>query len=156
LNISMKLVGCWARTSNSNQIPHTITQFNCIGLLLTNFNDSCYSLQLILLIQWWICRSEGWSQPSDKRTSSNQSTIFVTQTNSLLLCSSSQNLTLQIIDKNAMDAIDKSSLRREIQILQMVQHPNIVSYRDCFETDTKVYLVMELYEDYFSLHFTLL
>jgi serine/threonine protein kinase len=57
-----------------------------------------------------------------------------------------EQVAVKIIDKKAMAAIDEESLRREIQILQMVQHPNIVTYRDCFETEAKVYLVMELLE----------
>jgi serine/threonine protein kinase len=45
-----------------------------------------------------------------------------------------------------MDAIDQTALRREIQILATVQHPNIVAYRGCLETSTKAYLIMEFLE----------
>jgi calcium/calmodulin-dependent protein kinase I len=57
-------------------------------------------------------------------------------------------------DKVAVKIIDKSSaagsdadakrLQTEVEILTTVKHPNIVALRDLFETDKKLYLVMEL------------
>jgi serine/threonine protein kinase len=33
----------------------------------------------------------------------------------------------------------------EVNILKKISHPNIIGIKDVFETDTKMYLVLELY-----------
>jgi len=51
---------------------------------------------------------------------------------------------VKTIKKNKVGRID--SLRREVQILQAVDHPNIIKLRDIYEDDKYLHLVMELCE----------
>lgn len=40
--------------------------------------------------------------------------------------------------------MERSSVEREVEILQAVQHPNIVTLRDVFESKAEVVLIQEL------------
>lgn len=40
--------------------------------------------------------------------------------------------------------LDRSSVEREVEILQAVQHPNIVALKDVFESRAEVVLILEL------------
>ena len=47
-------------------------------------------------------------------------------------------------DKSKLTDINRQrSVRREIKLLQKMNHPNIVKIFEAFETDENVYLVME-------------
>ena len=47
-------------------------------------------------------------------------------------------------DKSKLTDINRQrSVRREIKLLQKMNHPNIVKIFEAFETDDNVYLVME-------------
>uniref|UniRef100_A0A3Q3N4J3 Death-associated protein kinase 2-like n=1 Tax=Mastacembelus armatus TaxID=205130 RepID=A0A3Q3N4J3_9TELE len=50
------------------------------------------------------------------------------------------------IRKNACSrlGLDRSSVEREVEILQAVQHPNIVTLKDVFESRAEVVLILEL------------
>lgn len=48
---------------------------------------------------------------------------------------------IKIIDKKK---IDVKRLHTEVSILSTVRHPNIISLKETFDTDTELYLVMEL------------
>jgi len=50
---------------------------------------------------------------------------------------------IKIIDKKMAEQ-DEKRLKTEVEILKKVKHPNIVGLKDLFETDDKLYLVMEL------------
>jgi len=50
---------------------------------------------------------------------------------------------IKIIDKTNLE-VNKESLKTEVKILKSVRDPNIVDLYDVYETDGKVYLVMEL------------
>lgn len=51
---------------------------------------------------------------------------------------------VKIIEKNMIQD-DIKLLRREIEIMKKVSHPNILKLHEIYETDEKVYIVMELY-----------
>lgn len=55
-----------------------------------------------------------------------------------------QKVALKIYQKEKIkDLQRKKSIRREIKIMQRVNHPNIAKLFDVIETDTQVILVME-------------
>ena len=55
-----------------------------------------------------------------------------------------QKVALKIYQKDKIkDLQRKKSIRREIKIMQRVNHPNIAKLYDVIETDTQVILVME-------------
>ena len=51
---------------------------------------------------------------------------------------------IKIYDKSKLtDTNRQKSVRREIKLLQRMNHPNIVKIYEAFETESNVYLVME-------------
>lgn len=56
---------------------------------------------------------------------------------------SNRKVAVKIIDKTNLE-VNKESLKTEVKILKSVRDPNIVDLYDVYETDTKVFLVMEL------------
>jgi len=54
-----------------------------------------------------------------------------------------EKVAVKIIDKKMAEQ-DEKRLRTEVEILKRVKHPNIVGLKELFETDDKLYLVMEL------------
>ena len=55
-----------------------------------------------------------------------------------------QKYAIKIYDKNKLTDINRQrSVRREVVLLQKMNHPNIVKLIEAFETDSHVYLVME-------------
>lgn len=52
---------------------------------------------------------------------------------------------IKIIDKSRIKD-KKAMLNAEVDILKRVEHPNIVLLKEMFETNTYIFLVMELYE----------
>lgn len=56
-----------------------------------------------------------------------------------------EKVAVKTIDKQqAKETQDDKRLKTEVAILKQVKHPNIVSLKDLFETNDKLYLVMEL------------
>jgi len=57
---------------------------------------------------------------------------------------------MKVIDKKKFAMINSSSraesLLDEVRILQAADHPNIIKYYDMIETDTTLYLILELVE----------
>lgn len=51
---------------------------------------------------------------------------------------------VKIIEKSQMNDKDKESLRTEIAILQLVNHPNVISLKNVFESRNRIYIVMGL------------
>lgn len=51
---------------------------------------------------------------------------------------------VKIIKRSALTSEDEESLKMEIQILQLTNHPNIVSVKEVFYCKNYVYLVMDL------------
>lgn len=55
-----------------------------------------------------------------------------------------QKYAIKVYDKSKLSDISRQkSVRREIKLLQKMNHPNIIKLYDAFETDHHVYLVME-------------
>lgn len=50
---------------------------------------------------------------------------------------------IKVINKTDMDEEDLESLKAEVEILQKVDHPNIVKYYETYDDRTNIYLVME-------------
>lgn len=55
-----------------------------------------------------------------------------------------QKYAIKIIDRQAMGDTNEVALQREIEIMQKVNHPNVIMLRAVFEDKKHVYLVMEL------------
>jgi calcium/calmodulin-dependent protein kinase I len=51
---------------------------------------------------------------------------------------------VKIIDKTKLDKEDEEALKVEVEILQRVDHPNIVSLRQVYDCPKVFYMVMEL------------
>lgn len=49
-----------------------------------------------------------------------------------------------VVEKFFLDERDAESLRTEIAILKLVNHPNIMRLREVFENHTNMYIVMKL------------
>lgn len=55
-----------------------------------------------------------------------------------------QTYAVKIYDKTKLQDLNRQkSVRREVILLQKMNHPNIVKLVEAFETDSHVYLVME-------------
>lgn len=50
---------------------------------------------------------------------------------------------VKCIDKASLTAEDEEALRVEVEVLQLVQHPNIVRLREVFDCQKTFYMVME-------------
>jgi len=57
-----------------------------------------------------------------------------------------QQCAVKIISKTAMDEDEIAALTNEINILSEIDHPNVVKLYEAFETDEKLYIVLELME----------
>ncbi|EDV29097.1 uncharacterized protein TRIADDRAFT_18506 [Trichoplax adhaerens] len=55
-----------------------------------------------------------------------------------------EEVAVKVIDKTKLDDVSKSHLYEEVRCMQLVQHPNIVRLYHVIETQTKLYLVLEL------------
>lgn len=61
-----------------------------------------------------------------------------------------QNLTtgkieaVKIIDKASMNKMQMQHLSQEIQVVKVLSHPQIVQFKQVFESETQVHIVMEL------------
>lgn len=50
---------------------------------------------------------------------------------------------VKIIEKTSLNEKDHNFLREEIRILMQVSHPNIIAFKEIFENDKYIYIVME-------------
>ena len=57
---------------------------------------------------------------------------------------SSIKVAIKTIKKEGLDAYGKLLIEREIQLLNQLDHPNIVRYYETYEDEFYLYLVMEL------------
>jgi serine/threonine protein kinase len=58
--------------------------------------------------------------------------------------SDNKQFAVKIVKKSALTHKERSLLTDEIKILSMINHPNIISIEDVFESDKKVKIVLEL------------
>ena len=55
-----------------------------------------------------------------------------------------EEVAVKVIDKTKLDAISKEHLFQEVTCMKLVQHPNVVRLYEVIDTQTKLYLIMEL------------
>ena len=53
-------------------------------------------------------------------------------------------MAIKVIDKSKLSVEDLESLKKEVFIMQTVDHPNIVKYFETYDDKKFIYLVMEL------------
>ena len=57
-----------------------------------------------------------------------------------------EKVAIKIMDKQKMSTIRLESARREIEIMKICQHPNIIHYIDSYENENNIYIFMEYCE----------
>ena len=56
-----------------------------------------------------------------------------------------EKVAIKILEKDKIkDQADVDRITREIAILKMIRHPNLVQLYEIIETDSRLYLIMEL------------
>ncbi|KAA0202651.1 hypothetical protein HAZT_HAZT003364 [Hyalella azteca] len=50
----------------------------------------------------------------------------------------------QVIDKSKLDEVSRDHLFQEVRCMKLVQHPNVVRLYEVIDTQTKLYLILEL------------
>lgn len=56
---------------------------------------------------------------------------------------SSREVAVKIVKKKELSLKDIELLKREIEVLKVCQHPNIIRFYDVFENSDYIYIVME-------------
>jgi serine/threonine protein kinase len=57
---------------------------------------------------------------------------------------SDRECAVKLVKKKDLDIKELELLRREIEVLKVCQHPNIIKFYDVFENEHYIYIVMEL------------
>ena len=52
-------------------------------------------------------------------------------------------MAVKVIDKLKLDAATRVQMLQEVQLMKLVQHPNVVRLYEVIDTATKLYLVLE-------------
>lgn len=55
-----------------------------------------------------------------------------------------EKVAVKVIDKSKLDGVSKAHLFQEVRCMKLVQHPNVVRLYEVIDTQTKLYLVLEL------------
>ncbi|CAH2239307.1 jg6877 [Pararge aegeria aegeria] len=55
-----------------------------------------------------------------------------------------EKVAVKVIDKSKLDDVSKSHLFQEVRCMKLVQHPNVVRLYEVIDTQTKLYLILEL------------
>ena len=55
-----------------------------------------------------------------------------------------EKVAVKVIDKTKLDEVSKSHLFQEVRCMKLVQHPNVVRLYEVIDTQTKLYLILEL------------
>ncbi|KAG8183619.1 hypothetical protein JTE90_025170 [Oedothorax gibbosus] len=55
-----------------------------------------------------------------------------------------EQVAVKVIDKTRLDEVSRSHLFQEVRCMKLVQHPNVVRLYDVIDTQTKLYLILEL------------
>ncbi|XP_026738336.1 SNF-related serine/threonine-protein kinase [Trichoplusia ni] len=55
-----------------------------------------------------------------------------------------EKVAVKVIDKSKLDEVSKSHLFQEVRCMKLVQHPNVVRLYEVIDTQTKLYLILEL------------
>ena len=59
-------------------------------------------------------------------------------------CFTREKVAVKIIDKTKLDDISKAHLFQEVRCMKLVQHPHVVRLYEVIDTQTKLYLILEL------------
>ena len=55
-----------------------------------------------------------------------------------------EKVAVKVIDKTKLDDVSRSHLFQEVRCMKLVQHPNVVRLYEVIDTQTKLYLILEL------------
>ncbi|KAG7200400.1 hypothetical protein KM043_017855 [Ampulex compressa] len=55
-----------------------------------------------------------------------------------------EKVAVKVIDKNKLDDVSRAHLFQEVRCMKLVQHPNVVRLYEVIDTQTKLYLILEL------------
>ncbi|KAJ1528638.1 hypothetical protein ONE63_007033 [Megalurothrips usitatus] len=55
-----------------------------------------------------------------------------------------EKVAVKVIDKNKLDDVSRAHLYQEVRCMKLVQHPNVVRLYEVIDTNTKLYLILEL------------
>ncbi|KAL8590516.1 hypothetical protein ACOMHN_010952 [Nucella lapillus] len=55
-----------------------------------------------------------------------------------------EKVAVKVIDKTKLDEVSRSHLFQEVRCMKLVQHPNVVRLYEVIDTQTKLYLILEL------------
>ncbi|XP_033209247.1 SNF-related serine/threonine-protein kinase-like isoform X2 [Belonocnema kinseyi] len=55
-----------------------------------------------------------------------------------------EKVAVKVIDKSKLDEISRAHLFQEVRCMKLVQHPNVVRLYEVIDTQTKLYLILEL------------
>ncbi|XP_013790034.2 SNF-related serine/threonine-protein kinase-like [Limulus polyphemus] len=55
-----------------------------------------------------------------------------------------ETVAVKVIDKTKLDEISRTHLFQEVRCMKLVQHPNVVRLYEVIDTQTKLYLILEL------------
>ncbi|XP_015910517.1 serine/threonine-protein kinase MARK2 [Parasteatoda tepidariorum] len=55
-----------------------------------------------------------------------------------------EQVAVKVIDKTRLDEVSRAHLFQEVRCMKLVQHPNVVRLYDVIDTQTKLYLILEL------------
>ena len=55
-----------------------------------------------------------------------------------------EKVAVKVIDKTKLDEVSKAHLFQEVRCMKLVQHPNVVRLYEVIDTQTKLYLILEL------------
>ena len=58
-----------------------------------------------------------------------------------------ERVAVKVIDKTKLDKVAKDHLYQEVRCMKLVQHPNIIRLYQVIDTQTKLYLILELGEN---------
>lgn len=58
-----------------------------------------------------------------------------------------ENVAIKIINKSFLTQTERSFVDEEIEIHEKVKHPNIIEMKESFETQSHIFIVMELKPD---------
>ncbi|XP_077993366.1 uncharacterized protein LOC144447308 isoform X2 [Glandiceps talaboti] len=55
-----------------------------------------------------------------------------------------EKVAVKVIDKNKLDEVSRAHLFQEVRCMKLVQHPHVVKLYEVIDTQTKLYLILEL------------
>ena len=55
-----------------------------------------------------------------------------------------EKVAVKVIDKTKLDEVSRAHLFQEVRCMKLVQHPNVVRLYEVIDTQTKLYLILEL------------